>query len=205
MPTIEFDLRKVPRTTNSDTVQYFPVVATPSECSEKDLYAALEKSCTVTSADIKAVLDALAHLLRNRLASGQRVTVPELGSFSVSLGNDAPITDPNDKQIARSVRVKGIVYRPKQVLLRGLQDVTFHRSTRHRHVQALSEAELVQRLQTYFADETHAILTRADFQTLTGYSCSGALRALGTLVEKGVLTRHGRKNSPYYMWVKTAK
>lgn len=75
------------------TVSYHAAVATTTPVMLETVTADIERMCTVNSADIKAVLDALQTVILTRIKNGQSVRLGDLGSFrpTISSGSqDAP-------------------------------------------------------------------------------------------------------------------
>ena len=67
----------------------------------------IEKTCTVSSADIKAVLDALQHEIVESLRAGNSVRLGDLGSFRATLSSSGVEAPENvSASLIKSVRVR---------------------------------------------------------------------------------------------------
>lgn len=196
---IEFELREIPHRADEEARGFYPVVADLRRTTTAQLCASIEKRCTVNTADIKAVLSALADVLGEDVGRGHIVDVAEVGSFRPSLACDRPITDASDKQIARHLSVDGIVFHPKRSLMQRMGQTTFRRAevvvpaTVH-----LTTEELKERITAFFSSSGKSVLLRSDLEQITGYRKTCALKVLKLLTDEGFLVRHGSRQSPVY-------
>lgn len=200
MSYIQFKLKEIPHAEGEKSLGYFPVLAHAKRWEAERIYAEIEQMSTVSSADIKAVLDALAYVLGMGMKDGFRVDVPELGSFAPAITCDYRITDVADKQIARHLSVSGIDFRPKASLTTRVADTIFRRAdegvfSAHR----LTLDEVKERVRGYFSAEGNLVMERSAFESLVHCRKTKALSLLRTLVDEGFLKRGGRKNAPYYL------
>ena len=76
MNTIQFDLRPLPVDKNGVCRGYYPVVADQNRTNVNSMLLQIEKQSTISSADMKAMFDALSNYLAEYLAKGYRVDVP---------------------------------------------------------------------------------------------------------------------------------
>ena len=74
--------RKSPRT---HAINYHPAVVQGGIVSQRMLVERISSRCTVTSADVKAVIDALEYEMVQAFKSGERVQFGDVGSFRTSL------------------------------------------------------------------------------------------------------------------------
>lgn len=200
MPTIEFNLHETPHAANSSAESYFPVVVERNKVTEHHICEYAMTSTTLNEADIKAAFSMLSQYLAEHLASGDRVELPGIGSLVLRIGSDEPITDYNDKQIARNLSVRGITFTPKKELMQTIsQDIHFHRAKNiHQTAPALTDEELVGRLQAYILAGHQTDLLRADIQKATGYSKTRTNTNLPGWIERGLLIKLGIPRAPYY-------
>lgn len=200
MPTIEYDLYELPHAANSSADGFYPVVAYSNKVTESDICEYAEKSTTLNAADIKATFSMLARYLIERLANGDRVELPGIGCLELRIGSDEPITDCDDKQVARNIKVRTIGFIPKREMVQAIvSDIHFHRVKRpHKTVPALTDAELVSRLQAYILQGHNPLLTRAVIQHLTGYTKSRTNNNIPGWIERGLLIKQGTARAPYY-------
>ncbi|MCI6294738.1 MAG: HU family DNA-binding protein [Bacteroidales bacterium] len=91
----------------SGQVKLYPQIAPTTPVLRKQVIQRIEKTCTLTSSDIKACLDALEDVIVDLLTQGCTVRLGDLGSFRPTLAAEGT-TDPEECTAAliRRVRVK---------------------------------------------------------------------------------------------------
>lgn len=200
MAIIEFELFNLPHAADTPVEGYYPVVVSQNKIDENTICEQAEKSTTLHAADVKAVLSFLVRYIVERLACGDRVELPDFGTFGLRIGSDKPITDCDNLQIARNLKIRGINFTPKMDLILAIgNDLHFRRAdAQHRTTPKLADEELVKRIQAFLATGHSPLFTRADIQFLTGYSKTRALRNLKDWIERGILIKFGSPRSPYY-------
>ena len=199
MSVITFDLRPLPVDKDGVCRGYFPVVADQKRTTERAMLSVIEKQSTISSADMKAMFDALSNYLAEYLAKGYRVDVPGVGTFSAQLVSDVPIKKKNDPQTARHLSIGGIAFKPKKELIGKLWDVDFHRTNRpHRTLGYLSDEVAMARIRDVLAASDRPMLTRNDFVRVTGYTRTRAANHLTRLVEQGLLVQGGSQHERLY-------
>lgn len=199
MGSIVFDLRAIPHSEGEESMGYYPVVAQGRTFSSEALYEVIERRCTLTGADVKAVLAALADVLGEQLSQGVRVKVDELGTFAPKLACEYRITSLNDMQTARHLHIDNIDFRPKKTLLQKMSDVTFRRTeVVGSEVAHLTDEEMKSLITDFFASGEKPAMDRSDFARMTGYRTTRAKQALNKLTDEGFLIRNGKRNAPYY-------
>ena len=67
------------------TKKFYPALVSPQPVDKTKIIERIEKRCTLASADVKAVLDALEVELIDCLQEGWSVRLGDFGSFRVSL------------------------------------------------------------------------------------------------------------------------
>lgn len=70
----------------TDAVKHYPSIAPTTPMKLDGAIDLIEKQCTVNSADIKAVLDALENVIVQSLKNGIAIRLGDLGSFRPTLG-----------------------------------------------------------------------------------------------------------------------
>lgn len=162
-----------------------------SDIIAKDIQAC----CSLTTADVKAVLTALQDTLVHHLKEGRRVHLEGLGFFQITLS--CPPVRSSKEIRAESIRFKSVAFRPEQALRKRLHSTPFERVREKRHSRPLTEAEIDERLTLFFAE--HTSLTRQRFQSLCGLTRTTALRRLKALIDSGKLQKSGYSRYPYYV------
>ena len=91
----------------SGQVKLYPQIAPTVPVLRKQVIQRIEKTCTLTSSDIKACLDALEDVIVDLLTQGCTVRLGDLGSFRPTLSAEGT-TDPEQCTAAliKRVRVK---------------------------------------------------------------------------------------------------
>ena len=91
----------------SGQVKLYPQIAPTVPVLRKQVIQRIEKTCTLTSSDIKACLDALEDVVVDLLTQGCTVRLGDLGSFRPTLAAEGT-TDPDEcnASLIRRVRVK---------------------------------------------------------------------------------------------------
>ena len=91
----------------SGQVKLYPQIAPTVPVLRKQVIQRIEKTCTLTSSDIKACLDALEDVVVDLLTQGCTVRLGDLGSFRPTLSAEGT-TDPEECTAAliKRVRVK---------------------------------------------------------------------------------------------------
>ena len=73
-------------------LQYYAQVSPVTPVTLDQIVELIEKRSTVTSADVKAVLDALQFEVRNALVDGKSVRLGDLGSFRPTLSSRSALS-----------------------------------------------------------------------------------------------------------------
>ena len=89
------------------TLSYYAQIAPVTPLKLDDIVRRIEKTSTVSSADIKAVLDALQHEIVESLRAGNSVRLGDLGSFRATLSSSGVEAPENvSASLIKSVRVR---------------------------------------------------------------------------------------------------
>lgn len=193
---IKFDLYKNPEKEGVEVPKLHAKVITKDVITTRDLRDTINKKCTVAPADVAAVLTALSSEMFEALSNGYSVHLEGLGHFSLSL-RCAP--DVNPKHVSTSdISVKGIRFLPDKELSEKFKTVEFERlKDASRHSEKMELSEIMEKMDRYFTD--NQFMRRQDFEKMTGFNKSKALRTLKALVNDGVLKNVGTKQMPMYI------
>ena len=193
---IKFDLYKNPEKEGVEVPKLHAKVITKDVITTKDLRDTINKKCTVAPADVAAVLTALSSEMFEALSNGYSVHLEGLGHFSLSL-RCAPDVYP--KHVSTSdISVKGIRFLPDKELSEKFRTVEFERlKDASRHSEKMELSEIMEKMDRYFTD--NQFMRRQDFEKMTGFNKSKALRTLKGLVNDGVLKNVGTKQMPMYI------
>lgn len=199
MPIIQFNLQESPHAKDEEAKSYYPVVANSDKLTVQELCRLINERCTLTESDVLGVMMSAAHIIAENIARGSRVELPELGVFAPSIVSDEPITDVDNRQIARHLRVNTINFRPSASLMKQVPDVTFRRVDKPviRRVSQ-TEQQLLACIQKLCEALPLRAFDRQDFQEETGFSRTRACEVLRELTARGIIVKQGKQNSPYY-------
>lgn len=120
-------VERINPTKRDEAPKYYAHPATPTPVSLSAIARRIEKRSTVSSADVKAVLDALQYEVMEDLKQGKSVRLGDLGSFRITL-NGLGAETPEDFNTSYIKRVK-VVFTPSSEMKKELDvdNVTFGR------------------------------------------------------------------------------
>lgn len=193
---VKFDLYNNPEKEGVAVPKLHAKVITRDVVTTRNLRDTINSKCTVAPADVAAVLTALSSEMFEALSDGYSLHLEGIGHFSLSL-KCAP--DVNPKHVSASdISVKGIRFLPDKELLEKFKTVEFERlKDASRHSENMEMSEIMEKMDAYFAE--NQFMRRQDFERLTGFNKSKALRTLKQLVEDGILKNAGTKQMPMYI------
>ncbi|MCF0235713.1 MAG: HU family DNA-binding protein [Bacteroidaceae bacterium] len=108
-------IRKNPKT---EQQLHYATLVSPQPVSRERIIERIEKKCTLSSADVKAVLDALEFELIDFLQEGCSVRLGDVGTFRLSISS-AGATKPEDVK-SGLIRGARVVYTPSTAMRRRL-------------------------------------------------------------------------------------
>ncbi|WP_300726038.1 HU family DNA-binding protein [uncultured Bacteroides sp.] len=162
---------------------------------EQEILEQIENRSALTQGDIKAVLAELKAEIVGQLQQGNRVHLPGIGYFSLSLS--APKEASPTSIHAQNIRVKNIEFRAEQDLKKAVTTgIEFRRTSVKRHSNRLDSSEVDALLTGYFQKNT--FITRRKMETLCGFTSSMAKLHLSRLVKEGRLVNVNTRQSPVY-------
>lgn len=193
---IKFDLYNNPEKDGVTTPKLHAKVITNGVVTTRNLSESINQKCTLTAADVRGVLTALNTELYNALSNGYIVHLEGIGRFSLSL-KCAPDVNP-EYVTASDISVKRIRFTPDKELSEMFETVQFeHETDDSRHSQNMEHEEIIAKMDRFFTE--NEFMRRRDFEKLTGFNKSKALRTLKALVGDGVLKNVGTKEMPMYI------
>ncbi len=103
---------------------YYAQVVTRGTIDTNEMCRIISSRSSLSAADIKATLEAVAGLIEEKLGEGYNICINELGTFSVSSETDkgASLEEVLNGQ---QVRVKNINYRPSVRIKKSLSNAAF--------------------------------------------------------------------------------
>ena len=120
--------KRVPAT---NKIRYYMLVAPVKPVELCDIAARIERTSTVSSADIKAVLDALQYEVREQIKAGHSVRLGDLGSFRPTIACRG--MDKAEDLTVRNIKKVRVKFTPSATLEKELSPafVTF---SKYKHV-----------------------------------------------------------------------
>lgn len=160
-----------------------------------DIVNNISKRCTLSKGDIRAVLDELGDELVYNLCEGDRIYLPGIGYFYLSLS--AP-KDANPKTTrSQNIGIKAVEFRADSILKKGLENhAKLERSDIKVHSPRLDSYEIDTLLVDYF--HKNEFLTRIKFEKLCGFTKTTAQRHLQRLVDESKLVNVNTRHNPIY-------
>ena len=194
--SIEYDFYRNPNSQGTNKKRYHARVVSGDRISTDELAEEIQNECSLTKADVKAVLIALGDKLAKHLGEGNKVYLEGIGYFQVNLKCKEEVRSTHAIR-SENVEFKSVSYRADNELKKRLRNQKIQRSLKKVHSITMTEEEIDQALTEYF--KTHETLTRHQFQTLCSQLKSTAHRILLKLVKDGKLRNVGTSHSPVYM------
>ena len=194
--SIEYDFYRNPNSQGSNKKRYHPRVVSSNRISTDELAEEIQKECSLTITDVKAVLIALGDKLAKHLGEGSKVHLDGIGYFQVNLQCKEEVCSTRSVR-SDNVEFKSVSYRADNELKKHLKKQKIQRSQTKIHSVEMTEEEIDRKLMDYF--KTHDALTRSQFEVLCTQVKSTAHRILQKLVKDGKLKNVSTKQHPVYM------
>lgn len=193
---IEYDFYRNPNSQGTNKKRYHARVVSSNRISTNELAEEIQNECSLTIADVKAVLIALGDKLAKHLGDGSKVHLEGIGYFQVNLQCKEEVRTPQSAR-SENVEFKSVSYRADNELKKHLRNQKIQRSQTKIHSAEMTEEKIDQKLTEYF--KTHETLTRSQFEVLCTQVKSTAHRILQKLVKNGKLKNVSTKQHPVYM------
>jgi predicted histone-like DNA-binding protein len=104
---------------------FYAMAVSGGESTMEDITNAIERRCTVSGADIRAVLYAIAEVTTEFLHSGMIVRIGELGSFRLSLSSEG--RERPEEVNASIIRSASILFSPGLRIKRSLKSIKYEK------------------------------------------------------------------------------
>ena len=194
--SIEYDFYRNPNSQGTNKKRYHARVVSSDRISTDELAEEIQKECSLTITDVKAVLIALGDKLAKHLGEGSKVHLEGIGYFQVNLQCKEEVRTTRSVRLD-NVEFKSVSYRADNELKKHLRNQKIQRSQTRIHSREMTEEEIDQKLSDYF--KTHDTLSRSQFEVLCTQVKSTAHRILQKLVKDGKLKNVSTKQHPVYM------
>lgn len=194
--TIQYDFYRNPNSEGTNKKRYHARVVASGQVSTEQLAKEINQECSLTPADVKAVLICLGDKLAKHLSEGRKVHLKGIGHFQVNLRCKEEVRTVHAIR-SENIEFKSVSYRADIELKKYLKQQKIRRSHTKIHSKPMTEEEIDLKLTEYFAVQT--TLTRRDFQILCTQVQTTANRILRKLVEKGKLKNISTPRNPVYV------
>lgn len=194
--TIQYDFYRNPNSEGTNKKRYHARVVASGQVSTEQLAKEINQECSLTPADVKAVLICLGDKLAKHLSEGRKVHLKGIGHFQVNLRCKEEVRTVHAIR-SENIEFKSVSYRADIELKKYLKQQKIRRSHTKIHSLPMAEEEIDLKLTEYFAVQT--TLTRRDFQILCSQVQTTANRILRKLVEKGKLKNISTPRNPVYV------
>ena len=193
---IEYDFYRNPNSQKTNKKRYHARVVSNNRISTDDLAEEIQNECSLTIADVKAVLIALGDKLAKHLGEGDKVHIEGIGHFQVNLKCKEEVRTTRAIR-SENIEFKSVSYRADNDLKKHLRKQKIQRSQTKIHSVTMTEEEIDQALTKHF--RTNETITRREFEILCTQMRSTAHRILQKLGENGKLRNVATAHNPVYM------
>ena len=194
--SIQYEFYRNPNSQGTKKKRYHARVVPAGRISTDDLAEEIQKECTLTVADVKSVLIALADKMGEHLGEGRKVYLEGIGYFQVNLRCKEEVRTISGIR-SENIEFKNVSFRADIDLKKKLKTQKIRRSRNKPHSMPMTEKEIDEKLTEHFA--SNPILTRRDFQFLCQQMKPTACRILRKLVEEGKLKNISTPRNPVYV------
>ena len=108
-----------------DAKLYYARAVSSGEMTFDELCEDIAETCTLTSADVKAVLDRMAWIISKNLKAGRIVQMGELGNFRLTIGSQGTIT--KEEFNASLIKKPKVVFHPGKRIQEARTETSFER------------------------------------------------------------------------------
>lgn len=182
---------------------YHPRVKLFGTQSSKAIEEDISMCCTATRGDIRLVLTSMSEKMIDYLSQGYAVHIKELGTFSITLKSDTPISD-NNEAVNSHITIKNISFRPeKQILDRLRRKASFSivrsLSSYINPLNPEEENKLADEIITDYIKD-NGFITRSIMQNILHTTRYKTYKHIKRMVEEGKLTNGNMIDSvPVYI------
>lgn len=195
--SIKYEIHSIKNSEGTGKERYFARIFEQEPMTGAQLESHIQDNCSLTKSDVQATLMSLRECIAHELSRGNRVHIPEIGYFSLSVKLDMPDGKPVDKARGDYINVRNIKFRPEGSLLDEVRKrARFEHAGFSTKSQEYGEDELWQKIKKYIS--AHSCITRREMEIEFGLRQSAALRWLRHFVGKGVLRKGGVRSAPVY-------
>ena len=203
--SIKYEIHTIKNSQGTGEDRHYAHIFEGRPLSDNELESNIQDSCSLTKSDVRATLSALHEHIINELSKGNRVHIPSIGYFSLSVDLNSPDGKPVEKARADYISVRNINFRPEASVLQHVRShARFERANFTTKSRQHTETALWNGVKTFLS--THHCINRRDMELQFGLRQNAALKWLRHFTETGVLKKEGARNSPvYYLSIQKGK
>ena len=196
MDTIEYDFYENPgKSSEFQKSKYHVRICNRQTVDTDNIVKAISKQCTLTPADIHAVIVAFQDEIAFQLQQGKIVHLDGLCQFDISL--KSRLDESSGKENGPDIVLKSVNINPDKKLTERVRKNLCHRvKSRGKHSDSISEIEIIGVLTEHFKKKS--TITRAEFQNQCSITKYMACIHINRLLSEGKLKNIGYRRHPIY-------
>ena len=196
MDTIEYDFYENPgKSSEFQKSKYHVRICNRQTVDTDNIVKAISKQCTLTPADIHAVIVAFQDEIAFQLQQGKIVHLDGLCQFDISL--KSRLDESSGKENGPDIVLKSVNINPDKKLTERVRKNLCHRvKSRGKHSDPISEIDIIGVLTEHFKKKS--TITRAEFQNQCSITKYMACIHINLLLSEGKLKNIGYRRHPIY-------
>lgn len=196
MDTIEYDFYENPgKSSEFQKSKYHVRICNRQTVDTDNIVKAISKQCTLTPADIHAVIVAFQDEIAFQLQQGKIVHLDGLCQFDISL--KSRLDESSGKENGPDIVLKSVNINPDKKLTERVRQNLCHRvKSRGKHSDFISEIDIIGILTEHFKKKS--TITRAEFQNQCSITKYMACIHINRLLSEGKLKNIGYRRHPIY-------
>ncbi len=196
MDTIEYDFYENPgKSSEFQKSKYHVRICNRQTVDTDNIVKAISKQCTLTPADIHAVIVAFQDEIAFQLQQGKIVHLDGLCQFDISL--KSRLDESSGKENGPDIVLKSVNINPDKKLTERVRKNLCHRvKSRGKHSDSISEIDIIGVLTEHFKKKS--TITRAEFQNQCSITKYMACIHINRLLSEGKLKNIGYRKHPIY-------
>lgn len=196
MDTIEYDFYENPgKSSEFQKSKYHVRICNRQTVDTDNIVKAISKQCTLTPADIHAVIVAFQDEIAFQLQQGKIVHLDGLCQFDISL--KSRLDESSGKENGPDIVLKSVNINPDKKLTERVRKNLCHRvKSMGKHSDPISEIDIIGVLTEHFKKKS--TITRAEFQNQCSITKYMACIHINRLLSEGKLKNIGYRRHPIY-------
>lgn len=157
----------------------------------------IQNRCSLTPADVRAVMSAISDIAVRELSQGSRFHLPDIGFLSLAVGNTPPAERPHGKITGKDIYLRGINFRPEGRFLDRIdREVRFVKADDTTRSRRYAEDELWELVAAFL--KSHRYITCQDMCRQFHLRDRMARKWLARFTDTGRLSKEGTRHQPLY-------